>query len=132
MVIATNGGGGYEAGDIDNLALDAIQTYQKDKNNDFLLQQEIKNAALPDTSITTAESFPVNELNKKFLLDNNQNRNGHISSHIIPSVDHSDESILNHNHTSATLELIDIDDVSPNSFDYYPRSSSPRQTQDVS
>jgi CubicO group peptidase (beta-lactamase class C family) len=71
MVIATNGGGGYEAGDIDNLTLDAIQTYQKDKNSDFLLQQEIKNAALPDTSIMTTESFPVNKLNKNFLLDNN-------------------------------------------------------------
>ncbi|PWT76078.1 MAG: hypothetical protein C5B59_07350 [Bacteroidetes bacterium] len=71
LVIATNGGGGYESGDIDNLALDAIQTYQKDKDNDSLLEQEIKNAALPDTSSKTMESFPVNELGKIFLLDKN-------------------------------------------------------------
>ena len=72
MVIATYGGGGYDAGDIDNFGLEAINEYQKDKSNYSLLQQEIKNAALPDTSIATTESFPVNELNKNFLLDNNE------------------------------------------------------------
>lgn len=70
MVIATNGGG-YDAGDIDDIALDAIQAYQKNKNNYLLLLQEIKIVALPDTSTKTAESFPANELNKTFLLDNN-------------------------------------------------------------
>ena len=71
LVIATFGGG-YEAGDIDNLVLDAIEKYQKDKNDSSLLQQEIKNAASPDTSIITTENFPANELNRTYRLDSNE------------------------------------------------------------
>jgi CubicO group peptidase (beta-lactamase class C family) len=72
LVIATNGGGGYEDGDLDNLALDAIQSYNKYNNNDSLLQEEIKKAASPDASSETIESFPANELNRLFMLDNNE------------------------------------------------------------
>jgi CubicO group peptidase (beta-lactamase class C family) len=72
MVIATTGGGGYNVGNIDDLALQAINTYNKNENHYALLQQEVKNAALPDTSIRIAGDFPEHELNKDFLLDNNQ------------------------------------------------------------
>ncbi|WP_188933244.1 serine hydrolase domain-containing protein [Puia dinghuensis] len=71
MVIATNGGGGYESGDIDNIGLEAIQAYRNGENSDSLLQKEIRDVALPDTSTLTAESFPDDELNKYFLLTDN-------------------------------------------------------------
>jgi CubicO group peptidase (beta-lactamase class C family) len=71
MVIATDGGGGYDAGDIDNIALDAIQAYHNEENSDSLLQKEIRVVALPDTSTLTAENFPGDELNKSFLLTDN-------------------------------------------------------------
>lgn len=71
MVVATTGGGGYDNGNIDDLALQAIKTYNKSENHYIVLQQEVKNAELPDTSIITKKDFPVNELNKNFLLDNN-------------------------------------------------------------
>ena len=71
MVIATFGGGGYDAGDIDNIALDAIQAYHSEKTSDSLLQKEIRDVALPDTSTLTAENFPGDDLNKNFLLTDN-------------------------------------------------------------
>ena len=72
MVIATTGGGGYDVGNIDDMALQAVKTYNKNENHYVLLQQAVKNAELPDTSNITIEDFPVNELNKTFLLDNNE------------------------------------------------------------
>jgi len=71
MVMATFGGGGYDSGDLGDLALQAMQTYTKDENHYSALQQEIKNTASPDTLFTTKENFPLNKLNKDFLLDNN-------------------------------------------------------------
>ena len=72
MVIATyGGGGGYDAGDIDNIVLDAIQAYRNGKNSDSLLQKEIRDVAKPDTSTLTAESFPDDDLNESFLLADN-------------------------------------------------------------
>jgi CubicO group peptidase (beta-lactamase class C family) len=71
MVVATFGGGGYDSGDLGDLVLQAIQTYAKDANHYLILQQEIKNAGLADSSITTTDTFPLNILNKDFLLDNN-------------------------------------------------------------
>jgi CubicO group peptidase (beta-lactamase class C family) len=71
MVVATFGGGGYDSGDLGGFALKAIQAYTKDENQYSILRQEIKNAALPNTSITTSNTFPIKELNKNFLLDNN-------------------------------------------------------------
>jgi CubicO group peptidase (beta-lactamase class C family) len=71
MVIATTGGGGYDVGNLDDLALQAIKAYNKKENHFALLQQEVENAGLPDTSFITAKDFPENELNKDYLLDNN-------------------------------------------------------------
>jgi CubicO group peptidase (beta-lactamase class C family) len=72
MVVATTGGGGYDDGNFDDLALEAIKTFEKKENHYVLLQQEVKNAAMPDTQIQTIKHFPANALNKNFLLDNNK------------------------------------------------------------
>jgi len=71
MVVATFGGGGYDSGDIDDLPLQAIQTYNKNENNYALLQQQVKDAESPDTSGITAQDFPSNRLNKTFQLEKN-------------------------------------------------------------
>lgn len=71
MVVATFGGGGYDNGNLDDLALQAIKTFNKDENHYSLLQQEIKNAISPDSSIVTTETFPLKELNRNFWVDNN-------------------------------------------------------------
>jgi len=72
MVIATyGGGGGYDAGDIDNIVLEAIQSYRNGKNGDPSLQKEITDIALPDTPTLTAVNFPDDELKKNFLLADN-------------------------------------------------------------
>jgi hypothetical protein len=72
MVIATTGGGGYDVGNIDDLALQAINTFSRNQNNYALLRQEVKNVTVPDTSNRTAGDFPANVLNKDFLFDNNK------------------------------------------------------------
>ncbi len=72
MVIATDGGGGYDSGKIDDIILQAIDQYDKKENGYALLQKTLKEVSLPDTSATTPASFPENELNKTFLLDNNE------------------------------------------------------------
>lgn len=71
MVIATFGGGGYDNGNIDDLALQAIKTYNEDENHYSLLKLEIKNAGSPDSLIATTETFPLKELNRNFWVDNN-------------------------------------------------------------
>jgi hypothetical protein len=72
MVIATFGGGGYDSGKLDDFILEAIEKYNKNESNYALLQKAVKNASLPDTSATTPEAFPKSELNKTFLLNNNE------------------------------------------------------------
>ncbi len=72
MVIVTNGGGGYDVGNIDDYALQAISTYRKNENHYSALLQEIKNAALPDTFFTVNKDFPDKGLNKVYLLDKNE------------------------------------------------------------
>jgi CubicO group peptidase (beta-lactamase class C family) len=72
MVIATTGGGAYDVGNIDDLALQAISSYNKNENHHTLLQFEIKNASSPDTSIKTAGGFPEYASNKHFFLANNK------------------------------------------------------------
>jgi CubicO group peptidase (beta-lactamase class C family) len=71
MVVATFGGGGYDNGDIDDLALQAIQTYNKNENNYALLQQQVKDAESPDTSGITGQDFPSKRLNKTFQFEKN-------------------------------------------------------------
>jgi CubicO group peptidase (beta-lactamase class C family) len=70
-VIATTGGG-YDAGNIDDLALQAISEYNKDENHYSLLRQVVASVALPDTSKKTTVDFPENALNKDFRLEANK------------------------------------------------------------
>jgi CubicO group peptidase (beta-lactamase class C family) len=75
MVIATTGGG-FEAGDIDNLALKSIEAYNKNENYSSDLQEQIKAVQLPDTvsSNMFGGKFTLNDLNKNFQLpENNMN-----------------------------------------------------------
>ncbi len=72
MVIATFGGGGYDSGYLDDPALLALKEFRKDKTNDLALHREIKNARLPDKSTDMRTAFPEGQLNKTFLLDNNE------------------------------------------------------------
>jgi CubicO group peptidase (beta-lactamase class C family) len=71
MVIATMGGGGYEAGDIDNIALEAIKTFNKNENNYNLLLEQIKGVEQPNPPIAHVKELPVNALNKTFAFGQN-------------------------------------------------------------
>ena len=72
LVIATFGGGGYDNGNIDDLALQAIATYNKNENNYALLQLQVKDAELPDAPSLKTEYIPSNELNKTYKLEKNE------------------------------------------------------------
>jgi CubicO group peptidase (beta-lactamase class C family) len=71
VMVAT--GGGFDAGDIDNYALQSIKSFNKNKNyNDQLLDQ-VKVAGSEDmTSPAIIEDkFSINELNKTFQFNKN-------------------------------------------------------------
>jgi len=72
LVIATDGGGGYDSGKLDDFVFQAMEKYDKNENNYALLQNAVKDVSLPDTSTTTAAAFPESELNNTFLLENNE------------------------------------------------------------
>jgi hypothetical protein len=46
-------------------------------------------------------------------------------------MDNSDESILNNHHIDPTLELIDIEGVSPNTLDYYSKSNTRKEVSEI-
>jgi CubicO group peptidase (beta-lactamase class C family) len=72
MVIAAYGGG-FDAGDLDNIALESIKAYNKNENYDNQLRQQIKAVESPDTaSHNDFESkFSLIELNKTFQFYKN-------------------------------------------------------------
>ena len=72
MVIATTGGG-FEAGDIDNLALESIEAYDKNENYSSGLREQIRAVQSPDTASANLfeHKFTLNELNKNFQLPEN-------------------------------------------------------------
>ena len=72
MVVATLGGG-FAAGDIDNLALESIKAYNKNEDYGNRLQDQIKSVQLPDTGSdnTFEDKFSLIELNKNFQLGKN-------------------------------------------------------------
>jgi CubicO group peptidase (beta-lactamase class C family) len=72
MVIATMGGGGYEDGDIDNIALEAIKAFNKKENNYNLLMEQIKEVEEPNPPIPSEKELPVNALNKTFAFEQNE------------------------------------------------------------
>jgi hypothetical protein len=70
MVIATTGGG-YEAGDIDNLALELIKAYNKNENYSNQLDSIIKDIESPETQNAEIDNFPFSYLNKTFQFEMN-------------------------------------------------------------
>jgi CubicO group peptidase (beta-lactamase class C family) len=72
MVIATYGGG-FEAGDLDNIALESIKTYNETENHYDELQLQVKAARLPDTTSAKIfeDKFSSLWLNKTFQLNKN-------------------------------------------------------------
>lgn len=71
-VIATLGGG-FDAGDLDNMALESIRAYNKNENHDDQLRQQIKAVASRDTANhdTLENKFPLMALNKTFHFSTN-------------------------------------------------------------
>jgi len=70
-IIATTGGG-FEAGDIDNLVLESINTYDRSKNYSLKLDSLSKTIQLPHPDIKMADNrLPFNILNKDFQFEKN-------------------------------------------------------------
>ncbi|WP_198175042.1 serine hydrolase domain-containing protein [Spirosoma arboris] len=70
VVIVTTGGG-FNAGEIDNLVVNAIAAYQPGENRYAELLQQLKLTRLPDTGGGRENNFSVSMLNKTFRLENN-------------------------------------------------------------
>jgi CubicO group peptidase (beta-lactamase class C family) len=72
MIISTTGGG-FDAGDIDNLALESIKSYHKNNYHGSQLERIVDSIQYPFTnnpdSIT--DTFPLNVLNKTFQFERN-------------------------------------------------------------
>ena len=71
VIVAT--GGGFDAGDIDDYALESIKTFKKNKNYSHQLQEQIKAVASqdrPNPGIIKGK-FSLNELNKSFQFNKN-------------------------------------------------------------
>jgi CubicO group peptidase (beta-lactamase class C family) len=70
VVIVTTGGG-FDAGEMDNLVENAIATLQPGKNHYAELQQRVKQIRLPDTGSSKENNFSAGMLNKTFQLEKN-------------------------------------------------------------
>lgn len=72
MVIATTGGG-FEAGDIDNLVLESIKSYIKNENYHTRLDCMIKSLQSPEAirNIIIKDNFSLSVLNKDFQFERN-------------------------------------------------------------
>ena len=71
-VIATTGGG-FEAGNLDNLILASIDAFDKNKNYSLQLDSLAKAIQLPNPDINTVKNYlPSNILNKDFQLEKNE------------------------------------------------------------
>ena len=72
IVIATTGGG-FEAGDLDNLILASIEAFDKNKNYSLQLDSLAKAVQLPNPDINTVKYYlPSNILNKDFQFEKNE------------------------------------------------------------
>ena len=73
MVIAMTGGG-FEAGDIDNLVLESINSFEKDKNYSTQLENLINTLQYPDAKNTaiSKDNFSINNLNKSYHFERNE------------------------------------------------------------
>jgi hypothetical protein len=72
MVIVTTGGG-FESGDIDNLVLESIKSFEKDKNFSTQLENLINSLQYPDAKNTdiNKDNFSSNNLNKRYHFERN-------------------------------------------------------------
>ncbi len=71
IIVATTGGG-FEAGDIDNLVLESIRTYEKNKDFSSRLDSLIKIIRLPNPDLRLTNNYlPSYILNKDFLFEEN-------------------------------------------------------------
>jgi CubicO group peptidase (beta-lactamase class C family) len=71
IIIAVTGGG-FEAGDIDNLVLESVRSYDKHTNKSFSLDSISKMIQLPGHDQNVGTSYlPSGILNKEFLFDKN-------------------------------------------------------------
>ncbi|HEY8898043.1 MAG TPA: serine hydrolase [Niastella sp.] len=69
IIVAT--GGGFEAGEMDNLVVNAMAAYQPNENHYAELQQQVKQIQLPDTGSSHKNNFTAAMLNKTFRLEKN-------------------------------------------------------------
>jgi hypothetical protein len=70
VVIVTTGGG-FNAGEMDNLVMKAIAAYQPGENHHAELLQQIKQVQLPDTGSSQENNFSGGMLNRTFRLEKN-------------------------------------------------------------
>jgi CubicO group peptidase (beta-lactamase class C family) len=70
-VIIVTTGGGFDAGEMDNLVMNAMAAYRPDENHYAELQQRVKQIQLPDTGTTQENNFTAGMLNKTFQLEKN-------------------------------------------------------------
>jgi len=71
IIVAT--GGGFEAGEMDNLVLDAIRAYDKNSRHGSGLDSlQMAISKKPDTTIPAADFLPDSILNKEFVLTTNR------------------------------------------------------------
>ena len=70
-VIIVTTGGGFDAGEMDNLVVNAIAAYQPDENHYAELLQRVKQIQLPDTGSSQENNFSAGMLNKTFHLEKN-------------------------------------------------------------
>jgi CubicO group peptidase (beta-lactamase class C family) len=72
IIIATTGGG-FEAGDLDNLILESIDVFDKNENHSLQLDSLVKLIQHPNPDINTVKNYLTsNILNKDFQLDKNE------------------------------------------------------------
>jgi len=71
VIVAT--GGGFDAGDIDDYALESIKTFKKNKNHNDQLQDQVKTTGADDTTSRDVieGKFSLNDLNKSFQFNKN-------------------------------------------------------------
>ena len=69
IIVAT--GGGFDAGEMDNLVVNAMAAYTPNENHYAELQQQVKRIQLPDTGSSRQNNFTTAMLNKTFRLAKN-------------------------------------------------------------
>ena len=69
VIVAT--GGGFDAGDIDNLVLESIKSYTKNENHSAELKNVIKSIQTSNTKGIDENNFSSDILNKDFHLERN-------------------------------------------------------------